>query len=149
MEEAPVTVKEEIEEYIEEVQFVPVEVEVEEDVVKEVLREVTEERKIPQVQALYPFKGQGMVMAKGEIMVLLSKTNDDWWNVRKSSGVDGFVPASYVKEVEPKVFHKKIQKPVKVFEKQKVKKIVTKKQVVRRKKDRSPRLIGKENLVHV
>jgi spectrin beta len=29
-------------------------------------------------------------------MLLLNKTNSDWWNVRKADGTDGFVPASYV-----------------------------------------------------
>ena len=32
------------------------------------VREETVERKIPQVKAMYPYSGQGMEMAKGEVM---------------------------------------------------------------------------------
>jgi spectrin beta len=60
---------------------------------------------------------------------LLQKTNQDWWSVRKSSievgdsSVSGFVPANYVKEIEPKLIKKTVKKPVKVWEKQKVKRL--------------------------
>lgn len=67
-------------------------------------------------------------------MILLQKTNADWWNVRKSNGVDGFVPANYVSEVEPKVVRKRAQKVVKVPEKRRIKKTVMKKQIVKKKK---------------
>merc|ERR1711874_521667 len=66
------------------------------EVIKEEL--VTEERIMPTVTARYQFQGQGMTMIKGEEMFLLTKTNNDWWNVRKISGEEGFVPANYVKE---------------------------------------------------
>lgn len=33
----------------------------------------------------------------------MQKTNSDWWRVTKSDGQEGFVPANYVKEIEPKV----------------------------------------------
>lgn len=55
------------------------------------------------MKALYPFVGQGISMAKGEVMFLISKTNPDWWSVRKADRSDGFVPANYVREVEPRV----------------------------------------------
>lgn len=71
-------------------------------------------------------------------MILLQKTNADWWNVRKSNGVDGFVPANYVVDVDPKVVRKRGQKIVKVPEKRKVKKTVMKKQVVKKKKQTLP-----------
>lgn len=142
-EKAPVALQEEVEEYVTEIQLVPTEIEVEEIVYKEVLKNVTEERRVPQVQALYNFSGQGIEMSKGEKMTLLHKTNDDWWNIRKMDGREGFVPATYVKEIEPKTFPKIVQKRVKVPETRKVKKIVTKKQEVRRKKEKSPRLTAK------
>ena len=31
------------------------------------------------------------------------QSNKDWWNVRTVSGQDGFAPATYLKEVEPKI----------------------------------------------
>jgi hypothetical protein len=31
------------------------------------------------------------------------QSNKDWWNVRTVSGQDGFAPATYLKEVEPKL----------------------------------------------
>ena len=56
-----------------------------------------------QVKALYAFTGQGISMAKGEVMFLINKTNPDWWSVRKADRTDGFVPANYVREIEPRV----------------------------------------------
>lgn len=44
-----------------------------------------------------------MIMTKGETMFLINKTNPDWWSVRKADGTDGFVPANYVKEIEPRI----------------------------------------------
>lgn len=51
----------------EEVVEVPREVEVEEIVEKEILQDITETRKIPQVKAMYAYKGQGIVVDKGEV----------------------------------------------------------------------------------
>merc|ERR1719481_626901 len=48
------------------------------------IKKVIEERKVPQVKTLYPYKGHGMEVKKGEIMFLLEKTNADWWNIKKS-----------------------------------------------------------------
>lgn len=98
---------------------------VEEVVQREMLKEVTEEKKVPQVRALYPFSGQGIEIQRGEVMTLVQKTNDDWWNVRKAAGQEGFVPANYVKEVEPRVVRKVVKRPVVVPERQLVRKIVT------------------------
>lgn len=75
-----------------------------------------------------------MVMVKGEIMFLLSKTNPDWWSVRKVNGQDGFVPANYVKEVEPKVMQVSVRKVEKIPVSQKVRKTKMVKQVVPVKK---------------
>ncbi|XP_012946429.2 spectrin alpha chain, non-erythrocytic 1 [Aplysia californica] len=139
------------EEEEEEVVEVPRQVEVEEVVEREMLQDVVETRKIPQVKAMYPYKGQGMKVDKGEVMILLQRTNGDWWQVRKADATEGFVPANYVKEVEPKVVQKVIKQPVKVPEKVKVKKIVMKKEVVKKKKSRSslrraPSVRSKSNL---
>merc|ERR1712032_1752700 len=106
-------------------------------VYREMLQDVVETRKIPQVKAAYPYKGQGMTVTRGEVMILLQRTNGDWWQVRKADATEGFVPANYVKEVDPKVVQKVIKQPVKVPEKVKVKKTVMKKEVVMKKKTRS------------
>ncbi|CAG2101157.1 unnamed protein product [Medioppia subpectinata] len=115
---------------------------VEELVEKEVVQEVVEELRIPQVMALYPFSGQdNFVVAKGENLVLLQKTNNDWWSVRKDrERKDGFVPANYVKEVEPKIVKKHVKKPIKIWEKQKVKKFVNKKAKKQNKRNSKRRL---------
>ncbi|CAH1792768.1 unnamed protein product [Owenia fusiformis] len=104
----------------------PEEIEVEEVVEREVLQDVVEERKIPQVKSAYPYKGQGLDIPKGEVMILVHKTNADWWQIRQASGQEGFIPANYVKEYQPKVVRKTVQKPVKVKDVIKVKKPNTK-----------------------
>ena len=53
-------------------------------------------------------------------MFLLDKTNSDWWNIRKSNGDNGYVPANYVKEVEPKIVSVEVKKPVTVKDVRKV-----------------------------
>lgn len=63
-----------------------------------------------------------MVMNKAEIMFLINKTNPDWWSVRKADGTDGFVPANYVREVEPRIIQIKVRRPEKIKTVQKVKK---------------------------
>ncbi|KAL4238363.1 Spectrin beta chain [Mactra antiquata] len=130
----------------------PHEIEVEEIREREVLQDVVETRKIPQVRASYTYRGQGMVIEKGEVMTLMHKTNNDWWQIRKNDGSEGFVPANYVKEYEPKVVKKVVQRPVKVPEKVKVKKTVMKKEVVKTKTEkpstlrRAPSVRSKSNL---
>ena len=71
-----------------------------------------------------------------QIMTLVQKTNNDWWQIKKSDGSEGFVPANYVKEHEPKIEKKVVQRPMKVPEKVKVKKTVMKKEVVKTKKEK-------------
>lgn len=99
-------------------------VEVFEDVAVERVehKTVQEERKIPQVKALYSFNDHGLSMQKGEIMFLLNKGNPDWWCVRKSDGTDGFAPANYVVEIEPRIMQIQVRKPEKVKAIQRVKK---------------------------
>ncbi|XP_076313686.1 LOW QUALITY PROTEIN: spectrin beta chain, non-erythrocytic 5-like [Tachypleus tridentatus] len=113
--------------WTEEVVLVPVEEWVNESGEPE--KDITEERKVFQVKALYPFSGKGIEMQKGEVLILLQKTNADWWSVRKLDGQIGFVPATYVKEIEPKIVQKSVKKEV---PEKKVKKTVMKKQIVKK-----------------
>ncbi|XP_070377881.1 spectrin beta chain, non-erythrocytic 1-like isoform X1 [Dermacentor albipictus] len=133
--------------WTEELQLVPVEEWVDEVVEKEAMQTVVEERKVPQVKALYPFSGQNMNIQKGEIMTLLNRTNADWWNVRQIDGEEGFVPANYVRELEPRIIQKTTMKPVKVAERRRVKKVVMKQQPVKVKKEKrlSPQKSPKQN----
>ncbi|KAK2588759.1 hypothetical protein KPH14_001641 [Odynerus spinipes] len=118
------------EEWSKEIRLVPQDEWVDEIVERLEPRTVQEERLVPQVKSLYPFSGQGMHMVKGEVMFLLNKTNPDWWSVRKADGTDGFVPANYVREVEPKVVSVQVRRPEKVRVTQRVKKTKMVKQVV-------------------
>jgi len=126
------------EEWVEEVVIAPVDEWVEEIYEKEIVKEIVEDKKIPQVRAMYKFSGQEFDVDKGEVLILLQKTNGDWWNVRRSNGQDGFVPANYVTDIEPKIVRKRGQRVVKIPEKRKVKKTVMKKQVVKKKKQAMP-----------
>jgi len=67
-------------------------------------------------------------------MFLLNKTNPDWWSVRKLNGQDGFVPANYVCEVEPKIMQVSVRRPHIVKSTRKVPKVKMVKQKVRVKK---------------
>lgn len=118
------------EEWVNEVRLIPQEIWEEEIVEKNEPRTVTEMKLLPHVRAMYPFEGQGMKMMKGETMVLLNKTNPDWWSVRKNDGLEGFVPANYVKEIEPQKVPCIVRKIEKVRVAQKVKKTILAKQTV-------------------
>lgn len=63
-------------------------------------------------------------------MFLLNKTNPDWWSVRKADGSDGFVPANYVREIEPRIIQLQVRKPEKIRAIQRVKKTKMVKQMV-------------------
>jgi spectrin beta len=118
------------EEWVKEVRLVPQDYWEEEPMERVEHRTVLEERQVPQVRSLYAFTGQGMTMPKGEVMFLLNKTNPDWWNVRKADGTDGFVPANYVREIEPKVVQVQVRRPEKIREMQRVKKTRMVKQII-------------------
>ncbi|XP_012280338.1 spectrin beta chain, non-erythrocytic 5 isoform X2 [Orussus abietinus] len=118
------------EEWSKEIRLVPQDEWVDEIVERQEPRTVLEDRMVPQVKSLYPFSGEGMHMLKGEVMFLLKKTNEDWWSVRKADGSDGFVPANYVREIEPKVIQVPVRRPEKVRVTQRVKKTRMVKQVV-------------------
>ncbi|XP_071162084.1 spectrin beta chain-like isoform X8 [Mytilus edulis] len=132
--------KSEDEDSVDEMVDVPTEIEVEEEVEKEVMQDVIETRKIPQVKVSHAYIGQGMKVEKGDLLLLIQRTNSDWWQIRKGDGTEGFVPANYVKEVQPKVSQKVIRKPMKVKEKVKVKKTVMKKEVQKKKPERASKL---------
>jgi len=76
-------------------------------------------------------------------MFLLNKTNNDWWNVRQGTAHDGFVPANYVKEIEPKVIQVQARKPETIRELKRVKKTKMVLQNVMVKKTKSPRPASK------
>jgi spectrin beta len=118
------------EEWVKEVRLVPQDYWEEEPVVRIEHHIVLEDRHVPQVCSLYPFTWQGITMQKGEVMLLLNKTNLDWWNVRKADGTDGFVPANYVREIEPKVVQVQVRRPEKIREMKRVKKTRMVKQFV-------------------
>uniref|UniRef100_A0A915JNN2 Spectrin beta chain n=1 Tax=Romanomermis culicivorax TaxID=13658 RepID=A0A915JNN2_ROMCU len=81
-------------------------------------KKVIEQKVIEQVQALYKYNGNGISMDKNEILILLEKTNPEWWLVRrnrkaqhqnvslsvvddKTRNEEGFVPSNYVQIVQP------------------------------------------------
>eukprot|EP00092_Neocalanus_flemingeri_P017139 GFUD01018536.1.p1 GENE.GFUD01018536.1~~GFUD01018536.1.p1 ORF type:complete len:428 (+),score=136.20 GFUD01018536.1:157-1440(+) len=102
--------------------LVPTEVWEDEPFERTEIQRVIEERKVPQVKTLYPYQGHGLDVKKGEIMFLLDKTNQDWWNIRKNNGENGYVPANYVKEIDPKIVSVEVKKPIVVKDVRKVKK---------------------------
>ncbi|XP_042865885.1 spectrin beta chain, non-erythrocytic 5-like isoform X7 [Penaeus japonicus] len=121
-------------EWVDEVKMVPQDVMVEEVVDEVEEATVMEMREVPTVVARYDFEGQGMHMTKREVLFLLNKTNDDWWNVRKANGDEGFVPANYVREGQPKKINVHVKKEVRVPKKKMVAKTKMVKQTVKVKK---------------
>lgn len=63
-------------------------------------------------------------------MFLLNKTNPDWWSVRKADGTDGFVPANYIREIEPRIIQIQARRPEKVRTVQRIKKTKMVKQMM-------------------
>ncbi|CAG9768666.1 unnamed protein product [Ceutorhynchus assimilis] len=122
-----------------EMRMIATEVYVDEPVEKVEYKNIVEERKVPQVRALYPFSDHGLTMVKGEVMFLLNKSNPDWWCVRKADGADGFAPANYVVEIEPRIIQVTVRKPETVRTVQKVKKTKMVKTKVPIKVRRPPR----------
>ncbi len=43
------------------------------------------------------------------MLALVQKTNPDWWRVVQQDGKEGFVPATYVREIEPRVIEVKLK----------------------------------------
>ena len=71
-----------------------------------------EEQKVPQVKTPYPYQAHGLDVKKGEVMFLLDNTYQDWWNIWKNNGDNGYVPANYVKEIDPKILSVVVKKPI-------------------------------------
>ncbi|CAB3398580.1 unnamed protein product [Caenorhabditis bovis] len=59
----------------------------------------TEEVTVPQIEAIYKYEGNGMKVAKGEILALLEKSTPEWWRALKRDGTEGYVPANYCRLV--------------------------------------------------
>ena len=72
--------------------------------------------------------------------MLIQKTNNDWWSARRNNGQEGYVPANYVKEIEPKVYRKVVKKPVKEPVKVMVEKTGVRKELVKRKRGPSTKI---------
>lgn len=106
--------------YIEEVDFV------DEIIEKEVAELVTVQINTNCVKALYPFSSKNFSIQRGEIMELKEKTNNEWWLLEKTNGLEGYAPANYVKEIGTQNFSKQQKKLVKRPQIVKVEKIVRK-----------------------
>uniref|UniRef100_A0A1I7X991 SH3 domain-containing protein n=1 Tax=Heterorhabditis bacteriophora TaxID=37862 RepID=A0A1I7X991_HETBA len=59
----------------------------------------TEDVTVPQIEMLYKYEGNGMIVSKGEILALLEQSTPEWWRVLKQDGTEGFVPANYCRTV--------------------------------------------------
>ncbi|CAI2353897.1 unnamed protein product [Caenorhabditis sp. 36 PRJEB53466] len=59
----------------------------------------TEEVTVPQIEMMYKYEGNGMRVAKGEILALLEKSTPEWWRALKRDGMEGYVPANYCKTI--------------------------------------------------
>ena len=64
---------------------------------------------------------------------MIQKTNNDWWSARRANGQEGYVPANYVKEIEPKIVQKVVKRPVKVPTKVKVEKTGVRRELQKKK----------------
>ena len=54
-------------------------------------------------KALYDFtatQSNTLSFKAGDVFVFVSKSSEDWWSVRTSSGQVGLVPASYLEELK-------------------------------------------------
>ena len=67
-------------------------------------------------------------------MILMEKSNNDWWMVRRGNAQEGFIPANYVKEVDPKIIKKKVRRKVRVPEKVMVTKMKVRQEVIKKRK---------------
>lgn len=104
---------------------------------KEVFKEVFEDRLTPQIVMLYDYKGNDYPAKKGEVLLLLHKSNKDWWNVQREDETrSGYVPANHVKEIEPKLIRYVTKKPVKAGEQPASKRSENKSKYKRKNKNR-------------
>ena len=57
------------------------------------------------LKALYDYKATDstqLSIKKGEVLTLVEKTNDNWWNASNHTQI-GYVPSNYVEEMKPTV----------------------------------------------
>ena len=73
-------------------------------------------------------------------MILIEKSNAEWWSVRTAKGTEGFVPANYIKDTKPKIIKKTVMKKVMVPQKVKVTKTLTRKEEIQKKRRRNASL---------
>jgi spectrin beta len=85
--------KTEDESFVEEIEIV------DQFVDREVHETFVEEVRVPCVKALYQFQSKTFSLQRGEVLELKEKSNDEWWLVENSVGVEGFAPATYLKEM--------------------------------------------------
>ena len=85
--------KTEDESFVEEIEIV------DQFVDREVHETFVEEVRVPCVKALYQFQSKTFSLQRGEVLELKEKSNDEWWLVENSDGVEGFAPATYLKEM--------------------------------------------------
>lgn len=67
------------------------------------------------------------------MLTLHKKANESWWSVIQPDGRKGFIPASYVTELEPYIQERVTLEPVKVMKKVKVTKTEYRKEPKRRR----------------
>ena len=99
---------------------------VDEVVEKEVRESYVQEVKVPCVKALYAYQSNTFGLKRGEILELKEKTNDDWWFVENGEGVEGYAPATYLKELGLQIVNREQERLVKRPEVVKVQKTVRK-----------------------
>lgn len=79
------------------------------------------------VRALYPYQSKTFSMARGELLELKEKSNEEWWLVENSVCKEGFAPATYLKELEPQTLAKQRVRLVKRPEHVQVKRSIPRK----------------------
>ncbi len=78
------------------------------------------------MKASYAYQNQNFSMQRGEVLHLREKSNQDWWLVENTEGVEGFAPATYLKEIGSLMFTRKQQRLVRKPEVVQVQKVVRK-----------------------
>lgn len=79
------------------------------------------------VRALYPYQSKTFSMARGELLELKEKSNEEWWLVENSMCKEGFAPATYLKELELQKLAKQRVRLVKRPEHVQVKRLIPRK----------------------
>ncbi|XP_014671015.1 PREDICTED: spectrin beta chain, non-erythrocytic 5-like [Priapulus caudatus] len=103
--------------------LVPYEVEEEEEVTEEVMQEKEEVKLIPLVEVMYTYNQHNLDVQKEDVLILNKKANKDWWNVTQPDGKQGFIPVTYVMEIEPRSVSTVTMEPITITKMVKVKKI--------------------------